>query len=113
MENFLEILLGDMKGPVFAGYMVIALFSALLMLGIRADRKRKETNDTPEKFDLKFFFQDNLLKIVINIGVIALAIRFSNEVVGQEITGWVSALIGISVNFIIVKLQTLENKARE
>jgi hypothetical protein len=113
MEDFKSIVLGNMTFAVFGAYMFIALFVAFLMLLIRADKKRHDSPDTPTKFDWGFFVQDNLLKFVINILVIALMIRFSVEFVGQEITGWAAALIGLGVNAAVVKLQGLQNSARD
>lgn len=112
MEKFQTVVMGSMDPQVFGGYMFIALFAATLLLLIRANNKKHQSLDTPDDFKLWFFIKDNLLKFIINIMVIALAIRFSNEMVGSEITGWLSVVIGAGVNTLVVKLQSIENSAR-
>lgn len=112
MEKFTQVIIGDMEVPVFLGYYALAVFAEILSLAIRADNKRKDSPYTPDKFSWSFFFRDNLLKIFINLAVTALAIRFSNELVGQEITGWLSIIIGFTINFLVVKIQNIENSAR-
>lgn len=113
MENFLNKLLAGMLLSDFFAYYLIALVAAIFMLLVRAENKRKTSPDTPVKFNLGFFFQDNILKFVINLLAIGFAIIFSNNIVGSEITGWASFLIGIGINGIVIKLQNLENKARD
>lgn len=113
MNEFLKILLGDMDLPTFLGYYAMAFLSAFLMLIIRADKKRKTSKDTPVRFDWGFFLQDNILKFLINILTIGFAIRFCNEFMGSEITGWLSFLIGIGLNELTVRIQNFESKARE
>jgi len=113
MEKVFKIIMGDMETPVFLAYLLIAFFSALLMLLIRADKKRKTTIDTPEKFSWRFFLQDNLTTFLINLLAIPLLILFSNELMGSEITGWISCLIGLTSNQLVLKLESFQSKARE
>jgi len=113
MEKFLATLLGNMELPIFLGYFIIAFLSAFLSLIIRANRKKNILNDTPDDFSLSFFFRDNILKLLINILTIAFAIRFSNEIMGSEITGWISFLIGLGLNQLVLWIENYQHKARD
>jgi hypothetical protein len=112
METFLKTLLGEMQLPVFLAYFTIAFLSALLALIIRANKKKDTTVNTPIEFSFKFFFHDNIQKLFVNILTIAFAIRFSNEIMGSEITGWISFLIGLGLNQLILWIENYQSKAR-
>jgi hypothetical protein len=113
MNTFLNTILSGMDLAVFAGYFAIAFFAAVLSLILRAERKRKMSINTPDVFSWGFFFRDNITTFLINILFIPPCILFSNNVMGQEITGWVSFLIGFTLNELIVKLERFQEKARE
>lgn len=102
-----------MDPAIFMGYFVIAFLAATLMLAIEANKKLKNNPETPDCFNLRFFLRDNLLVIVINILTIAFSIRFCNEILGSEITGWASFLIGIGLNWIILRIETFSNNGRK
>jgi len=113
MEKFLKIITGDMEGAVFLGYFAIACFVALLMFAVKGNKSKLNNPETPNKFSWGFLIQDNLLPLLTTVGGIALAIRFSNELVGQQITGWVSVVIGLTIKVIITKLKTISDQARD
>lgn len=113
MKEFTTILLGDMPLPVFLAYLTLALAAAIIAMGLRGNAKRKRSAYTPEEFSITFLLRDNLMKILFNILLIAFAIRFCNEVMGMEATGWVSALIGLSSNALAQKIKSIQDKARE
>lgn len=113
MKEFTTILLGDMPLPVFLAYLTIALIAAIIAMGLRGNAKRKTSTGTPNSFSIRFLLRDNLMKILFNILLIAFAIRFCNEIMGQEATGWMSAIIGLSVNALAQKFKKFEDKARD
>lgn len=112
MEDFKNVVIGSMNTGAFLGYLFIACFTALLVLANRANKKRKTSINTPDNFNLKFMFLDNALSLFLQLGVIILGIRFSNEMIGQEATGWVSAIIGFGSNKFSLIIEKLQNTAR-
>lgn len=113
MNTFLNTILQGMELPVFMGYFAIAFFAAIISLIFRAERKRKQSIGTPDSFSFGFFLRDNISTFLINTMIIPPAILFSNEFIGSEITGWISFMIGLTANELVVKLERFQEKARE
>ena len=113
MTKILDVIMGEMDATTFLAYLLIAFFSAFLALIIRADNKRKKTVNTPDAFSWGFFLRDNLTTFIINLMAIPPMLLFSNELMGSEITGWISFLIGLTSNQLIIKLEKFQEKARE
>lgn len=66
----------------------------------------KENEKSPDKFSLKYFFEHNWRDIAITLILIFVALRFTQELLGVEITMWVSFGIGFGID----KLQDILNK---
>jgi hypothetical protein len=113
MKEFTSVLLGDMETTVFLAYLFIALLAALLMMGIRGNRKKESSIGSPEKFSILFLLQDNIQKLAITVLTIAFTIRFSVNLIGQDATGWAAFLIGIGSDRLTALFQKLELKARK
>lgn len=113
MNTFLNTILSGMDLAVFAGYFAIAFFAAVLSLILRAERKRKMSINTPDTFSWGFFLRDNISTFLMNLFFIPPCILFSNYIIGQEISGWVSFLIGFTINQLVVKIERYQEKARE
>lgn len=113
MEDFKITVIGAMPLGVFLGYLFIACFVALFAMGVRANKKRKITIDTPDNFSFIFLLKDNALSLLLQLGVIVLSIRFCNETMGQEATGWVAALIGFGSNKATLLIEKFQGTARD
>lgn len=113
LERIISIILGDLEPIVFVAYVFVAYFSALVMLLYRADKKRKEAQNTPDKFSFKFFLQDNISTFLLNLLFIPLFIVLSNAFIGADATVYISFIIGITSNELVLRLEKFQSKARE
>ena len=76
-------------------------------------KRDKTSNNTPYQFSLGFFTQDNLVEIVFSLLAIFLALRFSVEYFGVDITMFYSLGIGWTLPRIIAVMYKIQDKARE
>ena len=113
MEKFIDTLLGGMEPAVFAAYFLIAFFGAFLAIALRAENARKKTAHSPQGFDWRFFFRDNIMKFIINVFGLAPVIIFSKDALGQEMTGWLAFVYGAAGGGVAILLQRAQNKARK
>jgi len=112
MEKFIRLLLGNNDLPTFCAAMVIALAGALISLKIKAGKRDKLSPETPFQFSWKFLVQDNLLKLFAGILPVVIAIRFSSEFFGQDLTMGFAFLIGLGSDSILSRLESLQEMAR-
>lgn len=61
---------------------------------------------SPIKFSWGYFMQHNLVRFVINLFLTILAIRFCNEVMGQQLNPFVGLGIGLSADLLGKKFAT-------
>lgn len=81
--------------PVYLAYYFFGLLGAVGMLLRNAVKKAECAEGSPDSFSTAYFLKNNKTKFVLQLLTIGLLIRFSNEALGQEITGWVSVVIGM------------------
>lgn len=112
MDKFMQLLTGNIDMPTFCAAMVIAMIGALLSLRIKALKRDKLSLNTPFKFSWKFLIQDNLLKLSASILPVFIAIRFSSEFFGQDLTMGLAFVIGLASDAIFSKLENLQEMAR-
>ena len=67
MEKFLATILGNTTGGEMLGYMVLGLIGASIYLIIKVSNRKKTDNGKPEVWDWWFFFQDNILRVVLTL----------------------------------------------
>lgn len=106
MNDFRIVLIGDtMSAGSFLGFLVIAIVTALVVLGYHGNKKRKTSAKSPVRFSLTYLIADNWKRIGISLAVMALSIRFSKELLNADMTPWGAVIIGGSVNFLAGLIQ--------
>lgn len=112
MDKFLTQLLGSTDLPTYAAAMLLALLGAILELRIKATKRDASSPATPVKFSFWFMVQDNLQQLFTGFLITFVALRFSNELLGQQLTMWLAFMIGLLNGNIAGLIQKLEFKAR-
>ncbi|WEK18172.1 MAG: hypothetical protein P0Y49_15380 [Candidatus Pedobacter colombiensis] len=112
MEKFSHLLLGNTDLPTFFAAMIIALIGTVLSLRIKARKRNKLSKHTPFKFSWRFLLQDNLLKLLASLLPVFIALRFSSEFFGQDMTMGFAFLIGLGSDTILSRLEKLQEMAR-
>lgn len=107
----MQHLLGGADTNVLIAAYIFALVGMIiytlqsLLKGLKGNRR------TPRHFSLKYWIKDNLLtKIVglfVNLLIIFVFIRFSNELLGKPLTMFVALLIGFGVDYYADKLKDI------
>lgn len=115
MENsrFLMLALGTNDVLLFVMAVFFALIGMAVILLIKAGKRDKHSKNTPYKFDGWFLILDNLREVVLSFILVFLALRFSVEYAGVELTVWYALIIGLSFQKLSGWVSALEFKARE
>lgn len=113
MEKFLNLVLGTTDVPTYLAGLFFALIGLAFHYRGKVLARDKSSTNTPYHFSFKFFTQDNLIEIVLSILAIFLALRFSVEYAGVEVTMIYSLGIGFGLPSVISKMHDFQNKARK
>lgn len=113
MNKFLNLILGTTDVPTYMAGLVFALIGLAFYYHGKVGKRDEFSKNTPYKFSLRFFTQDNLVEIVFSILAIFLALRFSVEYMGVQVTMFYSLGIGWGLPKIIAYMYTIQEKARQ
>jgi len=103
-----EILLGSATPVQFAAALVIAYITAFTMMLIGTTKRDINSTRTPFCWSWEFFTSDNFKRILGNILLIILVIRFSQKWVPAEYIAYGAAIVGLlsdKLSVLILKLQ--------
>lgn len=110
MSELHQYLLGNATKAMLQASLIFVTIATIGMLIYRISKRDKNSPRTPEKFSIKFFIQDNWLKVVYTTLFILLGLRivyaFKME---ANITILLSIILGICSDY----LGTLFTKARK
>lgn len=95
--DFFSVLIGP-NGGFLLGYIVIAVICALVIIFIDAAGRDVSSARTPGKFSVRFWFADNLARVIANILLIPIVIRMCYEYVPPVWMLALSAGIGFGVD---------------
>lgn len=93
-HRLVQLLLGtDDLALVVAG-LIYAMFGLCLSLAVQALNRDISSPRTPINFSGKFLLSDNVKRLFISIGFIIVSMRFSQELLGLQVTVYISFGIG-------------------
>jgi H+/Cl- antiporter ClcA len=119
MRELLLGLLGDQPVMEFLTAFFFAAFGAILSLFIHSTNRVPTSPNSPEKFSVKYLFSDNFKRIVFNILLIFVIVRFYPQINGngQALDEWSAFGCGLALDkiaeFLRNKTKTLEKKNDE
>jgi len=113
MEKFLNLVLGTTDVPTYLAGLLFALIGVAFYYKGKIDKRDKASENTPYRFSWRFFTQDNITDIVFALLGIFLALRFSVEYAGVQVTMIYSLGIGWALSATIAKLYEFQAKARK
>jgi hypothetical protein len=95
MKEFLHLVIGTDNWPMyFAEWFYAAIgITISLLIGIAARKPLSETS--PVSFSFSFFWSDNFRRILVTFLAVFVTLRFTNDIIGVEITLWGSFGIGL------------------
>jgi ABC-type methionine transport system permease subunit len=107
MKEFTSILLGDQPAVMFFALLFYALMGAFLGLLLQTTTRHVNSQRTPYYFSWQFLLSDNVKRIVAGLILIYVALRFTPELFGVNITPFWAIVIGLANDKIA---EVLKNK---
>lgn len=93
---------------IVIGGFIMATFGLLVIRAISVRKGIRDNQLSPDKFSWKFFWKqpENRLSLFLSFSAIIVALRFTQEVMeAPERTMYIAFVIGLSVDFIIKKIE--------
>lgn len=103
--TFLERMLGTNDVPFLAAVLAFALIGVVISLLIHASNRRPESYTSPRRFSFLYLIQDNWKRILLDVLLVLVTVRFSQEVIGLKLTEFTALMIGESFDKIAEWLQ--------
>jgi hypothetical protein len=91
-----DLLFGGISPQHFLVMLFFALLGVMISLLVHSTNRDPKAIRTPFRFKLLFLIDDNIQRILLNLLLIVVAIRFSKEILGFEIKPFIALLIGVS-----------------
>jgi hypothetical protein len=110
MKEFLQAIFGNASIPQFAASMVFAYLTAFAMLMYRTTKRDVNSANTPVQFSWGFLWSDNRFRIIANVILIFLAVRFNQAWIGPEWTTYAAVVIGLISDKLGWLLEMLSDK---
>lgn len=95
MNNLFTHLLGTTDIAKFVACVLFALVGVVISLLVHATNRDKNSMKTPYHFSFTFLIADNWQRILLNLLLILVTIRFCKEITGMELNMFVSLIIGV------------------
>ncbi len=106
------MILGTTDVPTYMAGLVFALIGLAFYYKSKVSKRNEYSKNTPYHFSWRFFTQDNLVELVFSIVAILLALRFSVEYAGTQITMFYALGIGLVLPKFIAFMSKIQSKAR-
>lgn len=113
MNKFLNLVLGTNDIPTYLAALFFALIGIIVILLLKSNKRDKTSLNTPDEFSFKFLIIDNLKEVLLGFLLIILALRFSVEYAGVELTMWYALGVGLSIQKLAGYVSKLELSARK
>lgn len=112
MNKFLNLVLGTNDVPTYLAALFFAMFGVVVILLLKSKKRNKTSQNTPYHFSIKFLILDNLKEIVLGFLLILIALRFSVEYAGSNLTMWYAFGVGLSIQKLAGYFSKVEQSAR-
>lgn len=103
--TFLERMLGTNDVSFLAAVLLFALVGVVISLLIHASNRNPDSYTSPRKFNFWYLIRDNWKRILLDVLLVLVTVRFSQDLVGLKLTELTGLLIGVSYDKIAEWLQ--------
>ncbi len=107
-HSFVNHLIGTDDLAWFFAAIFFSFLGAIISLLIHASNRDKDSMRTPYLFDINYLICDNWQRIMLNILLIIITVRFCEEITGKHLTMFVALMIGITYDKILETSAQLE-----
>lgn len=109
-QEILNELLGSVAFVPFLIALFYAFVGAAVSLLIASNARDVHSEGSPTQFSYRYLIRDNWKKIVLSVLLIFISIRFSQELLGQQVTMYLAFVIGLSVDRLAGLIKKIDNK---
>jgi hypothetical protein len=113
MNKFLNLIIGTTDVPTYSAGLLFALIGLAFHFNAKVANRNTHSRNTPYRFSKMFFIQDNLIELIFSVLTILLALRFSVEYAGTQITMFYALGIGLALPRFIAFVTKIQGKARK
>ncbi len=97
-QEIIAKILGEIDVFTFCVAVFYAFVGAALNLLLHANKRDVSSAESPVQFSYRFLIHDNARRILSSIILILVCVRFSQELLGQQLTTYLAFIIGFSVD---------------
>lgn len=103
-----KYILGDIEPGLYLACLLFALVGVLITLLVGSTMRDPNSKYSPLKFSWRYLLYDNAKRILLNLLLIMVSLRFMTELTGWELSVWKAFIIGIGYDslLLIVKQKT-------
>ncbi|MBC9913194.1 hypothetical protein [Chitinophaga varians] len=109
-QELIQQLLGGIELIPFTVAVFYAFVGAILNLLLHANKRDVNAPGSPANFSWKFLIRDNCSRILTGALLILICVRFSQELLGQQLTMYLAFVIGFSIDRLAGLIKKLDNK---
>jgi hypothetical protein len=113
MQKFITLITGTTDIPTYMAGLLFALIGLAFHFKAKVAKRNTHSRNTPYSFSGVFFIQDNLVELIFSVLTILLALRFSVEYAGTQITMFYALGIGLALPRSIAFVSKIQGTARK
>ena len=107
-------LFGGHTAAFFVSSFFFVLLGALACICLNVAKRDKKSENTPITFSLKFFIEDNYLRLLANVVIAFVVVRFFDEIFPFMVMSmWLAFVIGFVFDYVIILLRELQFRLRK
>ncbi|HNX08437.1 MAG TPA: hypothetical protein PKL96_12705 [Bacteroidales bacterium] len=115
-QEFLNLMFGNATWITYVAGFVFVFFGLVIKWYIEISRAIKGNDNTPDRWDWRYFLQNNLFKklfsIFANIIIAFVALRFSTEIFNIPLSMAFSLAIGIGFDEVVNRISKWQKKLK-
>lgn len=112
MQEFKELVLGNVSVAYYLAAEFFALLALILSLYLHSKKRDPNAASTPQQFSWLFLIWDNTKRIVVGQIVLFLIFRFVTELLGRQLNMWIAVGVGFVLSLGIDKvIQLIKDKS--
>ena len=111
-QEILNELLGGIAIIPFVVDVFYDFIGAALNLLMHSNERDVDSSRTPKDYSYLFLLKDNWKRLVVGVILILIVIRFSQEMIGQQLTMYLAFIIGFSVDRLAGLIKKLDNNSK-
>lgn len=94
-KTLIDYISGGMDISFILWLIICAVLGVLFSLLIHSTNRHKITSKGPQKFSFLYLVKDNWKRVLLDVGLIIITLRFSSDILGMEPKGSTAFLIGV------------------